>query len=122
LQPAGFHYCTFVTANDDLLINSKKPCLTSGSTKHKNAERQKHPVLSSGLDTAGLGTGLWLIGDLASLMLFFTPYAGIMGWILLALFTPVTIAVTWWWFRQREPAPSYPASAGDDWKRNDARI
>jgi uncharacterized membrane protein len=47
-------------------------------------------------------------------MLFFTPYAGIMGWILLALFTPVTIVVIWWWFRQREPVPSYPASAGDD--------
>jgi hypothetical protein len=53
-------------------------------------------------DNAGLGTGLWLIGYLASLALFFSPYAGIMGWILLAIFTPVTVAITWWWFRQRE--------------------
>ena len=31
-------------------------------------------------DTAGLGTGLWLVGYLASLLLFFSPSAGIMGW------------------------------------------
>ena len=53
-------------------------------------------------DTAALGTGLWLVGYLASLALFFSPLAGIMGWILLAIFTPLTVAITWWWFRQRE--------------------
>jgi hypothetical protein len=53
-------------------------------------------------DTAGLGVVFWLIGYLTSLVLFFTPYAGIMGWILAAIFTPVTIAITWWWFHQRE--------------------
>ena len=46
-------------------------------------------------DTAGLGTGLWLVGYLASLLLFFSPYAGNMGWILLVVCTPVTIAVAW---------------------------
>ena len=67
-------------------------------------------------DTAGLGTGLWLIGYLASLALFFTPYAGIMGWILLAIFTPVTIAITWWWFRQRESLSlQYYAGVGIAW-------
>jgi len=53
-------------------------------------------------DTVVLGIGLWLIGYLASLVLFFSPYAGTMGWILLVIFTPITIAVTWWWFRQRK--------------------
>jgi len=53
-------------------------------------------------DTAGLGTVLWVIGYLASLVLFFSPFAGVMGWILLAIFTPVTIAIVWWWFRKRE--------------------
>jgi hypothetical protein len=53
-------------------------------------------------DTAGLGMVLWLIGYLASLAIFFSPYEGIMGWILIAVFTPVTIVITWWWFRQRE--------------------
>jgi len=67
-------------------------------------------------DTAGLGTGLWLIGYLASLALFFTPLAGIMGWILLIVFTPVTIAITWWWFRQRESLRvQYYAGVGVAW-------
>ena len=53
-------------------------------------------------DTAGLGIAFWLVGYLASLALFFSPYAGIMGWILLAVFTPVTVAIAWWWFKKRE--------------------
>jgi len=68
------------------------------------------------LDTAGLGTGLWLIGYLASLVLFFSPYAGIMGWILIAIFTPVTVAIAWWWFRQRKALPlQYYAGVGVAW-------
>jgi hypothetical protein len=67
-------------------------------------------------DTAGLGTVLWLIGYLASLALFFSPFSGIMGWILLAIFTPVTIAVTWWWFSQREHLTlEYYAGVGVAW-------
>lgn len=67
-------------------------------------------------DTAGLGTALWLIGYLASLALFFSPYAGVMGWILIAVFTPVTIAIVWWWFRNREPLPlQYYAGIGIAW-------
>jgi len=66
-------------------------------------------------DTAGLGAGLWLIGYLASLLLFFSPFAGIMGWILLIVFTPVTIAVAWWWFRARDLALSYYAGVGAAW-------
>jgi hypothetical protein len=67
-------------------------------------------------DTAGLGTVLWLIGYLASLVLFFSPYAGIMGGILLAVFTPVTIVIAWWWFRHRAPLPLYYyAGVGAAW-------
>jgi hypothetical protein len=67
-------------------------------------------------DTAGLGIALWLIGYLASLVLFFTPYAATMGWILIAVFTPVTIAITWWWFRKREHLPlQYFAGVGVAW-------
>ena len=67
-------------------------------------------------DTAGLGTGLWLIGYLASLVLFFTPFAGNMGWILIVIFTPITIAVTWWWFRKRETLSlQYYAGVGIVW-------
>ena len=66
-------------------------------------------------DTAGLGTGLWLVGYLASLLLFFSPYAGIMGWILLVVCTPITIAVAWWWFRVRHLALTYYAGVGAAW-------
>jgi hypothetical protein len=67
-------------------------------------------------DTAGLGTALWLIGYLASLVLFFTPYAGVMGWILLVIFTPVTIVIVLWWFRKRERLPlQYYAGVGVAW-------
>jgi hypothetical protein len=67
-------------------------------------------------DTAGLGTALWLIGYLASLVLFFSPYAGVMGWILLAIFTPVTIVIVLWWFRKRERLPlQYYAGVGVAW-------
>jgi hypothetical protein len=67
-------------------------------------------------DTAGLGTSLWLMGYLASLVLFFSPYAGVMGWILIAFFTPVTIAIVWWWFRKRGHLPlQYYAGAGVAW-------
>ncbi|MFA5268510.1 MAG: hypothetical protein WC379_11115 [Methanoregula sp.] len=52
-------------------------------------------------DTAGLGIFFWLVGYLAGMVLFFTPFKDNMGWIIMAIFTPFTILVTWWWFRQR---------------------
>ncbi len=67
-------------------------------------------------DTVLLGTALWLIGYIASLVLFVSPYAGIMGWILLAVFTPVTIVIVYWWFRKREQLPlQYFAGIGVVW-------
>jgi hypothetical protein len=67
-------------------------------------------------DTAGLGVALWLIGYLASLVLFFTPYAATMGWLLTAIFTPFTIAIAWWWFRKREHLSlEYYAVVGVAW-------
>jgi hypothetical protein len=66
-------------------------------------------------DTIGLGTGLWLFGYLASLLLFFSPFADSMGWIITAVFTPVTIAIAWWWFRARDLPFSYYAMVGVAW-------
>lgn len=71
------------------------------------------PVLK---DTAGPGTLFWLAGYLAGIVLFFTPFKEIMGWIMLAFFTPFTIGVTWWWFRRREPLTlRYYAGVGIAW-------
>ena len=66
-------------------------------------------------DTVGLGSIIWLIGYLVSLVLFFTPFANMMGWIITAVFTPVTIAITWWWFRTRDLPLSYYTSVGVVW-------
>ena len=72
-----------------------------------------HPALK---DTAGLGTFFWLIGYLASLVLYFLPIPYSLGWILLVIFTPFTIWVTWWWFRQRDRHPlQYYACVGIAW-------
>ena len=88
-----------------------------GQRKAQECEAVKTPCMKQWIkDTAGLGTVLWLIGYLASLALFFTPLAGIMGWILLVIFTPITIAIAWWWFRPRERLPlQYYAGVGVAW-------
>ena len=66
-------------------------------------------------DTVGLGTALWLLGYLVSLALFFTPLAGVMGWIITAVFTPVTVGVAWWRFRGRDLPLAYYAGVGLAW-------
>jgi hypothetical protein len=72
-----------------------------------------HPALK---DTAGLGTFFWLIGYLASLVLYYLPIPYGLGWILLVIFTPFTVWVTWWWFRQQERHPlQYYAGVGIAW-------
>ena len=72
-----------------------------------------HPALE---DTAGPGIFFWLIGYLASLVLYFTPFFSSTGWILLVIFTPFTIGVTWWWFRERERLSLlYYAGVGVAW-------
>ena len=66
-------------------------------------------------DTVGLGTLLWLFGYLTSMVLFFSPFVSIMGWIITIVFTPVTIAITWWWFRVRNLTLLYYAGVGLVW-------
>jgi hypothetical protein len=72
-----------------------------------------HPVFK---DTAGLGTLFWLIGYLAGMLLFFTPFADSMGWIIFVVFTPFTIWVTYRWFRPRKRLSlQYYAGVGVAW-------
>ena len=67
-------------------------------------------------DTAGPGTLFWLIGYLAGMVLFFTPFKESMGWIILVTFTPVTIVMSWWWFKSRERLSlQYYAGVGIAW-------
>lgn len=62
-----------------------------------------------------LGSALWLMGYLASIPLFFTIAADVMGWILIGVFTPVTLIITWWWFRDRGLPLRYFAGIGATW-------
>jgi hypothetical protein len=49
-------------------------------------------------------------------VLYFSPVPYSIGWVLLVLFTPFTIWVTWWWFRKRERLPlTYYAGVGVVW-------
>jgi hypothetical protein len=67
-------------------------------------------------DIAGPGIFFWLIGYLAGMLLFFTPFKNSTGWVLLVVFTPFTIWVTWWWFKTREqPGLLYYAGVGIAW-------
>ena len=67
------------------------------------------------IDTVVIGIISWLVGYITSLILFFSPFTGIMGWILLIVFTPITIAFTWWWFRERELSLMYYVGVGITW-------
>jgi uncharacterized membrane protein YtjA (UPF0391 family) len=50
------------------------------------------------------------------MFLYFTPLAGTMGWIITAIFTPVTILIAWWWFAKRKRLPlRYYAGVGGAW-------
>ena len=72
-----------------------------------------HPALK---DTLGPGTLFWLIGYLAGMLLFFTPFKDSIGWIIMVIFTPFTIGVTWWWFRKRRHLSlQYYAGVGVAW-------
>jgi hypothetical protein len=53
------------------------------------------------VDTLGLGFALWLAGYLASFVLYFALPKSILGWVLFAFFTPVTILVAYFRFRKR---------------------
>lgn len=67
------------------------------------------------MDFAGLGILLWLFGYIGSLVLFFSPFVDMMGWILTVVFAPVTVLITWWWFRNREFPLSYYVRVGLAW-------
>lgn len=66
-------------------------------------------------DAALPGILLWLLGYVASLVLFFTPFSGVMGWIMIIIFTPVTFVFVWWWFKGRTRSLAYYAGAGLAW-------
>jgi hypothetical protein len=66
-------------------------------------------------DTIGLGLLLWFIGWCASLVLFLFVPVDVLGWILFAIFTPLTIAITVLRFRKRALSLSYYLAVAMVW-------
>jgi hypothetical protein len=66
-------------------------------------------------DTVGLGLLFWFIGWCASLVLFLYVPVDLLGWILFAVFTPVTIAITVVWFRKRDLSLAYYLAVALSW-------
>jgi hypothetical protein len=58
-------------------------------------------------DAAGLGLAFWLIGYILGIVLFLTPFAPVMGWVLFVCLTPVMVFVTFRWFSRRSLPLSY---------------
>jgi len=59
------------------------------------------------VDTLGLGIGFWLIGYIASMILFFIIPGNVLGWILFVIFTPICLYVSYLRFRKRTEDISY---------------
>lgn len=79
-------------------------------------QRVKTPPMKQWIkDMIGLGTGFWLLGYIFSIVLFFSPYTRSMGEILLSVCTPATIAISWWWFRDRDHPREYYLKVGLAW-------
>lgn len=58
-------------------------------------------------DTVVLGAAFWLIGYILGIILFLTPLAPVMGWILFVCLTPVMVVVTFRWFSPRNLPLAY---------------
>lgn len=67
------------------------------------------------VDSLGLGLALWLAGYLSSLALFFVLPKGLLGWVLFAVFTPVTIYVAYLRFRRRGLSLGYLLFVAATW-------
>ncbi len=67
------------------------------------------------IDTLGIGFFLWFTGYIASIILYFSVPAELLGWILFALFTPVIIIITAIRFRKRSLSFRYYGLVSVTW-------
>jgi hypothetical protein len=59
------------------------------------------------IDTLGLGFVIWLIGYIASIILWPFISHDILGWVLFVIFIPLTVYLPYRRFRKREEAAGY---------------
>jgi hypothetical protein len=84
-------------------------------SENVNAPGAESFFMKQFLKDAGLGLALWLIGWILGIVLFLTPLAPVMGWILFVCLTPVTVVVTYWWFSGRGLPMAYFAKIAVAW-------
>lgn len=66
-------------------------------------------------DSLGLGIGVWLMGYIASLVLFFVVPASLLGWVLFVIFTPVTSYIAYLRFGKRSEDIAYYLKIAAAW-------
>lgn len=76
-------------------VTGKPPSFSPGPERISQPARKNSPMDQWVKDMVGLGVFLWIPGYIASILLFFSPYALLTGWIITPVFTPVAVAITW---------------------------
>jgi hypothetical protein len=67
------------------------------------------------VDTLLLGAALWLLGYLASMILYsVVPYT-LLGWVLSAILTPITLCIAYLRFNHRKDTAPYYVKVGVVW-------
>jgi hypothetical protein len=59
------------------------------------------------VDALGLGFGIWLMGYIAGMVLFFLVPADLIGWILFVVFTPIALYIAYLRFGKRSEETAY---------------
>jgi hypothetical protein len=67
------------------------------------------------IDTLGLGIALWLMGFVASIMLWGIVSPDMIGWVLFAIFLPLTLYVPYRRFRKRKESVKYYLFVSATW-------
>ncbi len=67
------------------------------------------------VDSLGLGICIWLMGYIASLVLFFIVPASLLGWVLFVIFTPLTFYIAYLRFGKRSEDTGYYLMIGAVW-------
>ena len=65
------------------------------------------PTKAKLIDALGLGVGIWLIGYVASILLYSLVPNNLLGWILFVILTPVALYVAYLRFRKRKESTGY---------------
>lgn len=67
------------------------------------------------IDLLGCGIGIWLVGYIASILLYGSIPSSLLGWIIGIIFTPVLLYVSYVRFRNRTETSGYYLFIATSW-------